>query len=126
MTAWFKLEVFSEDILTLLYGIIAQTQWVYHSEPTKLTFHLYHARHSCSVFTALWCSFETHLLSSPDPILALARKLKVKSISPLPRTICTYVAGPPCIILNRTGPGNNLLCKSYIQTPVLDVFCSLV
>ena len=40
---------------------------------TKLTFHLHHARHSCLVFTALWCGCSiVKLLSSPDPILALA------------------------------------------------------
>ena len=43
---------------------------------TKLTFHLYHVQHTCSVFTALWCAWlfccETNLLSPLDPFLALA------------------------------------------------------
>ena len=37
---------------------------------TKLTFHLHHARHWCSVFTALWCSFSvmklTYLHQTPS------------------------------------------------------------
>ena len=42
----------------------------------KLTFHLHHGWHSCSVFTALWCGCSvikfTFYISSPDPILALS------------------------------------------------------
>ena len=42
---------------------------------TKLTFHLYHARHRCSVFTALWCGCSFVKLAfylHHTPILALA------------------------------------------------------
>jgi len=66
-------------------GTLGNTLWVYHSVPqgkplrvrlvlsTLLT--LFAWLHSCSDFTAVWCGIsfiKTHLLSSPDPILAMA------------------------------------------------------
>ena len=43
---------------------------------TKLTFYLHHARHSCSIFTALWCGCSFVKLTfylHHTPIMALAR-----------------------------------------------------
>ena len=44
-------------ILSLIFAVLQMCVcvWSMDAHCTKLTFGLHHARHSCSVFTALWC-----------------------------------------------------------------------
>ena len=75
----FRFEHFSLDclrVLSLSFAVLqvcvcgAWTQCVYK----KLTFRLHHARHNCSIFTALWRGCNSPSILTTPPNLALASR----------------------------------------------------
>ena len=69
------------SVLSLIFAVLQMCVWhcVDHGNTcvyTNLSFHLHHARHSCSIFTALWCGCSFVKLTfyfHHTPIMALAR-----------------------------------------------------